>query len=158
MREKKYNAAIPSLRTVTRERPDMVQGWVALAQCLQTTKQYSKAIEPYEKALELNPTPSWPSTWAAWPRSAKQYDKAITAYQTALELDPTYVKARYNLSLTFMDAKRYEEAVESFDKMVELEGESYRAYYSQGLVLLLPGPLRRGPGSLRLWPWSSRRR
>jgi len=133
MREKKFHAAIPSLRTVTRERPEMVQGWVALAQCLQTTKQYSKAIEPFEKALELKPDPKLAFHLGSVSRKAKNYDKAIAAYQKALELDPGYVKARYNLSLTFMDTKSYEEAVESFDKMVEQDGESYRAYYSQGL-------------------------
>lgn len=133
MREKKFHAAIPSLRKVTRERPELVQGWVALAQCLQTTKQYSQAIEPFEKALELKPDPKMAFHLGSVSRKAKKYDKAIAAYQKALELDPGYVKARYNLSLTFMDTKRYEEAVESFDKMVEQDGESYRAYYSQGL-------------------------
>jgi tetratricopeptide (TPR) repeat protein len=133
MREKKYHAAIPSLRSVTRELPEMFQGWLALAQCLQATKQYSQAIEPYEKALELHPDPKLAFHLGKVARNSKQYDKSIAAYQTALELDPTYVKARYNLSLTFMDAGRYEEAVESFDKMVELDGDSYRAYYSQGL-------------------------
>jgi tetratricopeptide (TPR) repeat protein len=133
MREKKFHAAIPSLRTVTRERPDMVQGWVALAQCLQTTKQYSLAIEPFEKALELNPDPKLAFHLGSVAKDAKQNDKAIAAYQMALELDPTYVKARYNLSLTYMDAGRYEEAVESFDRMIEQDGKSYRAYYSQGL-------------------------
>jgi tetratricopeptide (TPR) repeat protein len=133
IREKKYHAAIPSLRSVTRERPEMYQAWLALAQCLQATKQYSQAIEPYEKALELNPDAKLAFHLASSAKKSKQYDKAIAAYQTALEMDPTYVKARYNLSLTFMDAKRYEEAAASFDSLIELEGASYRAYYSQGL-------------------------
>jgi len=133
MREKKYHAAIPSLRTVTRDLPEMYQGWLALAQCLQMTKQYSQAIEPYEKALELNPDAKLAFQVGRMSMKSKQHDKAIAAYEKALEMDPTYVKARYNLSLTYMDAGRYEEAAESFDKMIELDGESYRAYYSQGL-------------------------
>jgi len=133
MREKKFHAAIPSLRTVTRDLPDMFQGWLALAQCLETTKQYSLAIEPYEKALELKPDPKLAFHLGSVSKKSKQYDKAIAAYETALEMDPTYVKARYNLSLTYMNAKQYENAVESFDKMIELDGDSYRAYYSQGL-------------------------
>jgi tetratricopeptide (TPR) repeat protein len=133
MREKKYNAAIPSLRNVTRDMPEMFQGWLALAQCYQATKQYSKAVEPYEKALELKQDPKLAFHLGSVCRNSKQYDKAIDAYNTALELDPSYVKARYNLSLTYMDAKRYDEAVESFDQLVELEGPTYRAYYSQGL-------------------------
>jgi tetratricopeptide (TPR) repeat protein len=133
MREKKYNAAIPSLRNVTRDLPEMFQGWLALAQCYQATKQYSLAVEPYEKALELNPDAKLAFHLGRVSMKSKQYDKSIAAYETALEMDPTYVKARYNLSLTYMDAGRYEEAVESFDKMIEQDGESYRAYYSQGL-------------------------
>ncbi|MBK7047009.1 MAG: tetratricopeptide repeat protein [bacterium] len=49
MRGEKYLAAIPPLRTVTRELPDMPQGWQALAQCLQATGKFSEAIEPFEQ-------------------------------------------------------------------------------------------------------------
>ena len=133
MREKKFHAAIPSLRTVTRELPDMYQGWLALAQCLQQTKQYSKAVEPYEKAYALNPDPKLLFHLGRCAEKSKQHEKAIAAYEQALVADPQYVKARYNLSLTYMDAKKYEEAVDSFSKLVELEGDTYRAYYSMGL-------------------------
>ncbi len=133
MRDKKFHAAIPSLRSVTRDLPDMYQGWLALAQCLQQTKQYSKAVEPYEKAYALNPDPKLLFHLGRCAQKSKQYDKAIAAYETALEVDANYVKARYNLSLTFMDAGKYDEAVDSFSQLVELEGDSYRAYYSMGL-------------------------
>ena len=153
MREKKYHAAIPSLKTVTRELPDMFQGWLALAQCYQATKQYSKAIAPYEKSLELKADPKLAFHLGSVSRNSKQYDKAIEAYLTALEMDPAYVKARYNLSLTYMDAGRYEEAAESFDQLVELEGASYRAYYSQGLSYYYLGvTTRRWKPST--WPWN----
>jgi tetratricopeptide (TPR) repeat protein len=133
MREKKFHAAIPSLRTVTRDLPDMYQGWQALAQCLQQTKQYSAAVQPYERAYELNPDPKLLFHLGRCAEKSKQNDKAIAAYEQALVADPAYVKARYNLSLTYMDAKKYEEAVDSFGKLVELEGDTYRAYYSMGL-------------------------
>ena len=133
MRDKKYHAAIPSLRNVTRELPEMFQGWLALAQCLQQTKQYSAAVEPYEKAYALNGDPKLLFHLGRCAEKSNQHEKAIAAYEQALLADPTYVKARYNLSLTFMEAKKYEEAVESFGKLVELEGDTYRAYYSMGL-------------------------
>ena len=139
IREEKFHAAIPSLRSVTNQRPDMVQAWVALAQCLQKTKQYSLAIEPYEKALELQPDPKLAFHLGSVAKNAKQYDKAIEAYLKALELDPSYASAQYNLSLAYMKADRYEEAVESFDTLIEMEGDSYRAYYSQGLSFYYMG-------------------
>ncbi len=133
MRDKKYHAAIPSLRQVTRDLPDMYQGWLALAQCLQQTKQYSGAVEAYEKAYQLNPDPKLVFHLGRCAQKSKQYTKAIGAYEQALAANPGYVKARYNLSLTYMDAKKYDEAVDSFSKLIELEGDTYRAYYSMGL-------------------------
>ena len=57
IREKKYHAAIASLRKVVKQRPDMAPAWSALAQCLRVTKQYGAAVEPYQQALELEPEP-----------------------------------------------------------------------------------------------------
>ncbi|MCP4291781.1 MAG: tetratricopeptide repeat protein [bacterium] len=133
MRDKKYHGAIPSLKSVTAQLPEMYQGWLALAQCYQQTKQYSLAVAPYEKAYALNPDPKLLFHLARCAQKSKQYKKSISAYEGALKDDPGYVKARYNLSLTFMDAKKYSEAVDSFQKLVELEGDTYRAYYSMGL-------------------------
>ncbi len=133
MRDKKFHGAIPSLKTVTRELPEMYQGWLALAQCYQQTKQYSRAVGAYEQAIELNNDPKLLFHLGRCAQKSKQYDKSIAAYEGALTDNPSYVKARYNLSLTLMDAKKYDLAVESFQKLIELEGGTYRAYYSMGL-------------------------
>nr|MEE4268098.1 tetratricopeptide repeat protein [Candidatus Krumholzibacteria bacterium] len=133
MREKKYHAAIASLRSVVQQRPDMVQGWSALAQCLRATKQYGAAVAPYQKVLEMAPEAKVAYNLGYCAMKAKQHSTAIDAYGKALEMDPTMVEARYNLSLTFMNAGRYEEAAASFEAMKELEPDSYRVYYSQGL-------------------------
>jgi len=55
MRGEKFQAAIPPLRTVVRERPEMPQAWQALAQCLQATGKLAEAIEPFEQSLLLMP-------------------------------------------------------------------------------------------------------
>lgn len=133
MREKKFHAAIPSLRSVVQQRPEMFQGWLALAQSLQQTKQYAEAVTAYDRAYALNPDPKLLFHLGRCAQKSDQHQKAITAYEQALAVDPGYVKARYNLSLTYMDAKQYEKAVDSFQKLVEVEGPSYRAYYSMGL-------------------------
>jgi tetratricopeptide (TPR) repeat protein len=133
IREKNYHAAIASLRKVTAERPDMVQAWIALGQCLQVTKQYGEAVEPFRKALELQPDAKMAYNLGVSAQKSKNYDTAISGYEQALEMDPAMVEARYNLSLSYMNAKRYEEAVASFEQLKELEGDSYRLYYSLGL-------------------------
>jgi tetratricopeptide (TPR) repeat protein len=133
MREKKFHAAIASLRTVTRELPDYQQGWFALAQCLQVTGQYGAAVEPYQQAFNLAPDAKLAFQLGSVAEKAGQFDKSIDAYTMAMALDPTYQKAQYNLALSYMGAKRYEEAVAAFDTLLAFEGPSYRAFYSQGL-------------------------
>lgn len=133
MRGEKFQAAIPPLRTVVRERPEMAPAWQALAQCLQATGKLAEAIEPFEQALLLMPDAKTAFLLGSVAQKVENFDKAIAAYQQALALDNKYVKAQYNLALTLMDAKRYEEAVAAFGALIELEGPTYRAYYSQGL-------------------------
>ncbi len=133
MRGEKYLAAIPPLRTVTRELPDMPQGWQALAQCLQATGKFSEAIEPFEQALLLQPDAKTAFLLGSVAQKAGNNDKAVAAYQQALVLDPKYVKAQYNLALVYMDIKKYKEAVVAFDELLKLEGPTYRAYNNQGL-------------------------
>lgn len=133
MRGEKWLAAIPPLRTVTRERPEMPQAWMALAQCLQASDRHAEAIEPFEQALLLQPDAKTAFLLAAAAQKAGNTDKAIAAYGQALVLDPKYVKAQYNLALAYMDVKKYAEAVAMFDGLIKLEGPTYRAYNNQGL-------------------------
>lgn len=133
MRGEKWLAAIPPLRTVTRERPEMPQAWMALAQCLQASGRHGEALEPFEQALLLQPDAKTAFLLAAAAQKAGNTDKAIAAYGQALVLDPKYVKAQYNLALAYMDVKKYAEAVAAFDGLISLEGPTYRAYNNQGL-------------------------
>ena len=134
IREKKYHAAIASLRKVVDDRPDMTPAWIALAQCLRVTKQYGAAVGPYRTALEQQPDPKLAYNLGICAQKSSQPEKAIAAYEQALVLDPAMVEARYNLSLIYMDVERYEDAVASFELMTEIEPESYRVYYSKGLA------------------------
>ncbi len=134
IREGNYHAAIASLRRVVAERPDMAPAWIALGQSLRVTKQYTAAIEPYQRALELQPDAKLAYNLGICAQKAASFDTAITAYEQALQMDPTMVEARYNLSLTHMDAKRYEDAIASFELMKAMEPTSYRLYYSLGLA------------------------
>ena len=133
MRDDKYHAAIASLRGVVHDRPEMFQAWSALAQCLRRTKQYSAAVEPYRRALELNPEPKLAYNLGICAQRSKRYQEAISGYEQALAMDAGFVEARYNLSLTLMNSGQYMEAVASFDELLEIEPDSYRAYYSRGL-------------------------
>ncbi len=134
MREKKFHAAIPSLRVVVKEKPEMAQAWLALAQCYQNIRQYRDAMSCYQRAYALNPDPKLIFQAGSCAQRAEIPEKAIACYQEALRADSTYVKAQYNLSLAYMDAGQYGDAAASFTRLMAMEGPTYRAYYSQGLA------------------------
>ena len=68
-----------------------------------------------------------------------QYDKAITEYQSALRLDPGYVKASYNLALTYVRTKRTDDAIPILKRLLGSDGQNTQllsalgwAYHSAG--------------------------
>lgn len=44
--------------------------------------------------------------------NAREPEKAANAYFNALEINPSYVRARYNLAISFINMKEYRDAVE----------------------------------------------
>jgi tetratricopeptide (TPR) repeat protein len=132
MREKKYHAAIAALKSVVDEKPEMTEAWIALGQSLQASKQYKQAMEPYDMVFRQSGDLKYLVLKGDCARKAKNRKEAIAAYNECLAVDPATVKARYNLSITYMEVKQYENAVESFQQMLELEPDSYRVYFSMG--------------------------
>ncbi len=135
MQEKKYQAALPSLRRVVRERPDFAPGWAALGQALRGTDQFAAAIEPYQKALELAPDPRVAYNLGVVASRADRQDVAIGAYEQAVALDAGFVEAWYNYGLVLMKAERHEEALVALDAAQKLEPASYRIFLNQGVAL-----------------------
>lgn len=43
--------------------------------------------------------------------NAKRYDEALLAYERALSLNPTYVRALYNMGVSYMNQSNYPKAV-----------------------------------------------
>ncbi len=83
---------------------------------------YDKAIQCYEKAVEIDP--NYVSTWISMGiayESKKEYDKAIECYEKALELDPNHVSAWYRMGIAYSDKKEYNKAIECYEKSLELD-------------------------------------
>jgi tetratricopeptide (TPR) repeat protein len=135
LQEKKYQAALPSLRRVVRERPDFAPGWAALGQALRGTDQFAAAIEPYQKALELAPDARVAYNLGVVASRADRQDVALTAYEQAVALDPGFVEAWYNYGLVLMKAERHDDALAALDAAQKLEPASYRIFLNQGVVL-----------------------
>ncbi len=76
-------------------------------------EDYSKAIECYLRAIELNPqyTNAYLNLGITY-NAQKDYSQAIDCYLKAIELNPQYANAYNNLGITYKAQKEYSKAIE----------------------------------------------
>ncbi len=139
MRDKKYAAAVSPLQRVTREEPEFVGGWRALAQCYRARKMYSQAVAPYQTALALQPDAQLAFNLGATAARAEQWDVAIAAYDQSLEMAPDNLEAAYNRAVALMNAGRLDDADAAFTAYRERDPENYKATLNHGVALFKAG-------------------
>ena len=95
--------------------------------------EHVKAIENYEKAIELNPNYE-----VAWYAKGNEHDKlespgeAIACYDNALRIKPNYEKAWHNKGVDLGKLERHEEAIACYAKALELNPNDGDAWYNKG--------------------------
>ncbi len=95
---------------------------------------FFKAIEYYNKALELNS--KYAKAYANRGKAKqelKEYDEAIKDYDKALGLNPKLVEAYINRGGAKMELKEYDKAIKDYDKALELNPNLAKTY--EGLIL-----------------------
>jgi tetratricopeptide (TPR) repeat protein len=99
-------------------------------------KQYDKAIQYYELALERNPgTPGtrWNLTLAYYRRG--RFADAEAVLMRRLEEDPEAIEAREVLALVYRGQDRYEEALSVLDEVLEIAPEDTNALNNKAIIL-----------------------
>ena len=97
---------------------------------------YEKAIENYDKALELNS-----NFEEAWYNKGfnlgelERHAEAIKCYDKAIDLNPNYEKAWHNKGVDLGKLERHEEAIECFGNAIELNPNYEKAWYGKGVNL-----------------------
>jgi tetratricopeptide (TPR) repeat protein len=92
-----------------------------------------KAIENYDKAIEVNPNYE-----EAWYNKGNELSKlerhaeAIECYDKAIELNPNDDDAWYNKGNEFGKLERHGEAIACYDKAIELNHNYEKAWYNKG--------------------------
>jgi len=111
---------------------------------------YSKALELYEKAIELEPDDA-----VAW------YNKGITlgelnrleeelqAYEKAIELKPDYTHALVNKGVTLGELNRHEEALKAHEKAIELKPDLAQAWFNRACTYSLKGEKEKALSDLK---------
>ncbi|PYY20346.1 MAG: hypothetical protein DMG62_23715 [Acidobacteria bacterium] len=97
--------------------------------CCRKKKRYRRAIEDYDRALDLDPASVSAYNGrgiACW--SLKEYQRAIQDFERALDLDPTFAGAYNNRGLAYRGLKEYQRAIEDYDRAITLDPTSIAAY------------------------------
>ncbi|KAF5437841.1 Tetratricopeptide (TPR) repeat containing protein [Candidatus Methanophagaceae archaeon] len=98
-----------------------------------TLKQHEKAIEDFNKALELNLkyAEAYNNRGNAYAK-LKQHETAIEDYNKALELNLNDATAYCNRGTTYGELKQHEKAIEDYSKAIELNLKYTTAYNNRG--------------------------
>jgi tetratricopeptide (TPR) repeat protein len=98
--------------------------------------EYQKAIECYDKAIELDPNlaEAYNNRGVAY-RALRLYESAIEDCNKAIELDPNLAEAYNNRGLAYCALNQYEKAIEDFNKAIELNPNYAIAYNNRERAL-----------------------
>ncbi len=98
-------------------------------------KAHEKAIEYYDKAIELNPKFAAADYNRGVARmDSGDYQGAIADYDKAIELNPQSAEAYNNRGNARMASGDQQGAIADYDKVIELNPQDAEAYYNRGVV------------------------
>lgn len=101
------------------------------------SKDYKKAVEYYEKAIELDPNNSRiHNNLGNVLDDLGRHEEAIKKYKRAIELDSNNDKAYYNLGIVLGELKQSEEAIKMYEKAITIAPNNINAYNNYGFELI----------------------
>ncbi len=115
---------------------DLARDYAKQGEKLFIARDYEKAIQVYDQALELHPNLAevWNNRGVILTK-LQRYFEAITSYEKALEIRSDYPDAWNNRGVALGKLKSYQVAVESYDRAVQLKPDYADAWNNRGFAL-----------------------
>ena len=109
--------------------------WNALGVTSEIQDSLTKAIEYYNKALELDPANAeiYNNRSLIYKELGKP-DRAVRGFLKAIQLDPGYVKAYNNIGLLYYEKHNLAAAVSSFEKAISIDPRNLESYNNLAIV------------------------
>jgi cytochrome c-type biogenesis protein CcmH/NrfG len=115
---------------------ELAARWIQHGMRQRDQKQWTEALESFEKALALDARN--PQAWALKARALDEMNnlsEAIRCYKTALELNPNSASTWNNKGYAFRKQQKYSLALECYREAVRLQPNYAKAWYNMGYVL-----------------------
>jgi tetratricopeptide (TPR) repeat protein len=91
--------------------------------------QTDKAIEAYNKAIELRPSYGGArNNLGVYYFNDKKYDKALECFKGVVKYDSLYTDAYANIGAVYENTGKHKEALEEFKKAIALNKDAYTVY------------------------------
>ena len=103
-------------------------------------RDYSKAIEYFDKAIDLNPNYIYAYLFKGLALCLlDKEEEAIQCFDKAIALNPDNALAYNNKGFALKILGKYEEAIECYDKAIALNPDNANAHYGKGIALKILG-------------------
>jgi len=132
-----YNVAVATwtkaIELGTLSKDDLATAYANRGTAYRDTRQYDRAMDDYNKAVELNPGDARAYVLRGTVHVlTEQYDRVIEDCSKAIELDPQYAMAYNNRGVAYQITREYDRAIEDFTEVIKLNPKDARAYYKRG--------------------------
>lgn len=137
-------------------RSDLLEASLGLGCCLHSQGEYARALEIYDRALQITPKES-----ALWNNRGNTllemcfFDQAAVSFLRALKFSPGLQDARIALATCYQAMGLIEEAMASCDSVLSENSENAEAHWNRSLLLLLTGNYTEGWREYE-WRWRKR--
>jgi tetratricopeptide (TPR) repeat protein len=133
--EGNHELAAGFIRSALAQNPGMAGAHCDLGNALKELKQFDKALQSYERAIQLAPDDSdaYYNRGVAL-HAMRRLEEATVSYDRALALNPEDVQAYNNRGVTLKELKRYEAALASYERALALWPDYYEAHNNRGNV------------------------
>lgn len=113
--------------------PQRERAWYWLGSAYNNDKEYDKALEAFDKAIENNPVFSMAyNARGNVKKQLKDRNGALADYNKAITLKPGYGLAHYNRGVLKAEMRKYEEAVADYDQAIKYGYINSSIYYNRG--------------------------
>ena len=134
----RYEQAVPLLRKVLAQQPEMPAANMQYGMALSRMKNYAEAIPAFEKATKLMPDNSMGRyEFGLALFETGKWAEAAPQFEVAVEKAPKWADAQFSLASVYARIDRVPDAMQHLDLCLGLDPNHYRANLLRGRILSL---------------------